>query len=85
MEKVKLLDERTIRLPEEVQKRFELARGTEFGLFFDSETIYLKRVFKPVKEIPFREMAKPFREMAKKERLKREDVADQIKQQRKRR
>jgi AbrB family looped-hinge helix DNA binding protein len=84
MEKVKLLDKGVIELPKYVRDKFRLEKGAEFDLFFDSDTIYLKRVFKSVKEKSFREIARPFREMAEKERLKREDITEEIKQQRKR-
>ncbi|MBM4137755.1 MAG: hypothetical protein FJ241_13135 [Nitrospira sp.] len=82
MEKVKLLDKGVIELPQKVRKRFGLEKGTEFDLFVDSETIYLKRVFKSLKDATFREIAAPFREMGKKERLKIEDVTDEIKKYR---
>ena len=84
MEKVKLLDKGIIELPKYVRDKFRLERGAEFDLFFDPDTIYLKRVFKSVKEKSFREIARPFREMAEKDRLKREDIAEEINQQRKR-
>jgi AbrB family looped-hinge helix DNA binding protein len=83
MEKVKLLEKGIIELPKNVRKRFGLERGTEFDLFVDADTIYLKRVFKSLKDETFREIAKPFREMAKKEKLKEEDVAEEIKKYRK--
>lgn len=83
MEKVKLLDRGVIELPEKICKRFGLEKGIEFDLFFDSETIYLKRVFKPLKDMTFREVAAPFREMAKKEKWKAEDVTKEIKKYRK--
>jgi bifunctional DNA-binding transcriptional regulator/antitoxin component of YhaV-PrlF toxin-antitoxin module len=85
MEKVKLLDKGVIELPEKVRKRFGLEKGTEFDLLFDSETIYLKRVFKSLKDMTFGEVAAPFREMAKKERLKVEDITEEIKKYRKKR
>lgn len=84
MEKVKLLNKGTIELPKYLREKLRLERDTEFDLFFDSDTIYLKRVFKSIKEKPFREIARPFREMAEKEKLKREDISEEIKQQRKR-
>ena len=83
MEKVKLLDKGVIELPEKVLEKFKLEKGMEFDIFVDSETIYLKRVFKSLKDIPFREVAKPFREMAKKEKLKSEDIAEEIRRYRK--
>ena len=82
MEKVKLLDKGVIELPEKVLEKFKLEKGMEFDIFADSETIYLKRVFKSLKDIPFREVAKPFREMAKKEKLKSEDIAEEIRRYR---
>ena len=82
MEKVKLLDKGVIELPEKVLEKFKLEKGMEFDIFVDSETIYLKRVFKSLKDIPFREVAKPFREMAKKEKLKSEDIAEEIRRYR---
>lgn len=85
MEKVKLLDRGVIELPEKVRKRFGLEKGAEFDLFFDSETIYLKRVFKSLKDMSLREVTAPFREMAKKEGLKVEDVTEEIKKYRKKR
>ncbi len=85
MEKVKLLDRGVIELPEKVRKRFGLEKGAEFDLFFDSETIYLKRVFKSLKDMSLREVAAPFRAMAKKEGLKVEDVTEEIKKYRKKR
>ena len=39
MEKVKLLDKGIIELPEKVCKRFGLEKGTEFDIFFDSDTL----------------------------------------------
>jgi len=83
MEKVKLLDKGIIELPRNVCKRFGLEKGTEFDLFFDSETIYLKRIFKSLKDTTFRDVAAPFRAMSKKEKLKIEDVAEEIKKYRK--
>jgi hypothetical protein len=83
MEKVKLLDKSTIELPEKVCKMFGLEKGAEFDLFFDSETIYLKRVFKSLKDMSLREVTAPFREMAKKEGLMVEDVTEEIKKYRK--
>lgn len=85
MEKVKLLDKGIVELPEKVCKKFGLEKGTEFDLFFDSQTIYLKRVFKSLKNTTFREVAAPFRAMAKKEGLKVEDVTEEIKKYRKKR
>ena len=82
MEKVKLRNKGVIELPAEVLERFKLKKGMEFDIFVDSETIYLKRAFKSLKDIPFREVAKPFREMAKKERLKSEDIAEEIRKYR---
>jgi hypothetical protein len=69
-------------LPKSVCEKFGLERSMEFDLFFDSDTIYLKRVFKSLKDVPFREVAKPFREMAKKEKLKPEVVAEEIRRYR---
>jgi|GEM_PF-2173058 len=83
MEKVKLLDKGIIELPRKVREKFGLEKGTEFDLFFDSETIYLKRVFKSLKEKPFSEVVRPFREMAKKEKLRSIDVAEEINKYRK--
>jgi AbrB family looped-hinge helix DNA binding protein len=83
MEKVKLLDKGIIELPKRVREKFRLEKGMEFDLFVDSETIYLKRVFKSLKDVPFSEVAKPFREMAKKEKLKPEDVSEEIRRYRK--
>ena len=83
MEKVTLLDKGVIELPGKVLKKFKLKKGMEFDVFIDSETIYLKRVFKTLKEVPFGEVAKSFREMTKKEKLKPEDVAEEIRKYRK--
>ncbi|MBI4684796.1 MAG: hypothetical protein HY755_06315 [Nitrospirae bacterium] len=83
MEKVKLLDKGIIELPQEVCKKNRLEKGDEFDLFFDSETIYLKKVYKSIKNTSFIEIAAPFRAMAKKEKLKAEDVADEIRKYRK--
>lgn len=83
MEKVKLLDKGIIELPKNILEKFKLEKGMEFDLFFDSETIYLKRVFKSLKDEPFNEVASPFRKMAKKEKLRTEDVAEEIKKYRK--
>jgi bifunctional DNA-binding transcriptional regulator/antitoxin component of YhaV-PrlF toxin-antitoxin module len=83
MEKVKLQDKGIIELPEKVLEKFKLERGMEFDLFVDSETIYLKRVFKSLKDVSFGKVAKPFREMAKREKLKPEDVAEEIRRYRK--
>lgn len=83
MEKVKLLDKGIIELPTKVRKKFKLEKGMEFDLFFDSETIYLKRIFKSIKDKTFNEVARPFREMARKEKLKTEDVAEEIRKYRK--
>lgn len=83
MEKVKLLDKGVIELPEKICQKFNLKKGTEFDVFVDAETIYLKRVFKTLKDVPFREVARSFREMTKKEGLKPEDVAEEIRKYRK--
>ncbi len=85
MEKVKLLDKGIIELPKNIREKFKLEKGMEFDLFFDSETIYLKRIFKSLKDKPFSEVAMPFREMAKKEKLTTEDVTMEIQQYRKKR
>ena len=85
MEKVKLLDKGIIELPGKVCKRFGLEKGIEFDIFFDSETIYFKRVFKSLEDMTLGEVAAPFRAMAKKERLKAEDVTEEIKKYRKKR
>jgi bifunctional DNA-binding transcriptional regulator/antitoxin component of YhaV-PrlF toxin-antitoxin module len=82
MGKVKLQDKGVIELPEKVIEKFKLEKGMEFDLFVDSETIYLKRIFKSLKDVPFREVAKPFREMAKKEKLKPEVIAEEIRRYR---
>lgn len=82
MEKVKLSNRGVIELPKRVREKFGLERGMEFDLFFDSDTIYLKRIFKSLKDVPFREVAKPFREVAKKEKLKPEVVAEEIRRYR---
>lgn len=83
MEKVKLQDKGIIELPRKVREKFGVEEGMEFDLFFDSETIYLKRVFKSLKDKSFNEIVRPFREMAKKEKLKAIDVAEEIKKYRK--
>ena len=83
MEKVKLLDKGNIELPKNLLEKFGLEKGMEFDLFFDSDTIYLKRVFKSLKDETFSEVAKPFREMAKKKDLKVQDVAKEIEKYRK--
>lgn len=83
MEKVKLLDKGIIELPKKIREKFRLEEGTEFDLVFDSETIYLKRVFKSLKDKSFSEVARPFREMAKKEKISAEDVSKEIKKYRK--
>jgi len=83
MEKVKLLDKGVIELPEKILEKFNLKKGMEFDIFIDSETIYLKRVFKTLKDIPFDEVASVFREMAQKEKLKPEDVTEEIRKYRK--
>jgi bifunctional DNA-binding transcriptional regulator/antitoxin component of YhaV-PrlF toxin-antitoxin module len=85
MEKVKLLDKGTIELPEKLCKMFGLEKGAEFDPFFDSETIYLKRVFKSLRDMSLREVTAPFREMAKKEGLKVEDITEEIKKYRNKR
>lgn len=82
MEKAKMLDKGIIELPEKVCEKFGLEKGMEFDLFFDSETIYLKRIFKSLKDKTFSEVASPFREMAKKKQLKVEDVTEEIKKYR---
>ena len=84
MEKVRLLDKGIIELPKRVRDKFRLEKGEEFDLFFDYDTIYLKRVFKSLKDKSFREVARPFREMAKKEKLKTIDVSEEINNYRKR-
>ncbi len=78
MQKVKLMNKGNIELPKNVLERFGLEKGAEFDLFFDFDTIYLKRIFKSLKDETFSEVAKPFREMAKKEEIKAEDVAEEI-------
>ena len=83
MEKVKLLDKGNIELPKNLLEKFRLEKGMEFDLFFDSDTIYLKRVFKSLKDESFSEVARPFREMAKKQDLKAQDVAKEIEKYRK--
>ena len=83
MEKVKLMDSGMIEFPKNVCDKFKLKKGMEFGLFFDSETIHLKRVYKSLKDMTFSEVASPFRKMAKKEKLKIDDVAEEIKKYRK--
>ena len=55
----------------------------EFALFFDSNTIYLKRVLKSLEDETFSEVARPFRKMAKDRRLKVQDVAKEIENYRK--
>lgn len=82
MEKVKLLDKGVIELPEKICQKFNLKKGTEFDVFVDAETIYLKRVFKTLKDVPFSEVARSFREMTKKEGLKPKDVAEEIREYR---
>jgi len=83
MEKVILQDKGTIEFPKNVLEKFRLEKGMEFDLFFDSDTIYLKRIFKSLKDETFSEVARPFREMAKKQKLKAQDVAEEIKEYRK--
>lgn len=83
MEKIKLLDKGNIELPKNLLETFRFEKGMEFNLFFDSDTIYLKRIYKSLKDETFGEVARPFKEMAKKEKLKPEDVAEEIKKYRK--
>jgi len=83
MEKVKLLDKGSIELPKNLLEKFRLEKGMEFDLFFDSDTIYLKRVFKSLKDETFIEVARPFREMAKKQDLKAQDITKEIEKYRK--
>jgi len=78
MQKVKLMNKGNIELPKNVLERFGLEKGAEFDLFFDFDTIYLKRIFKSLKDETFSEVARPFREMVKKEEIKAEDVAEEI-------
>lgn len=82
MEKVKLLDKGIIELPQKMREKFKLEKGMEFNLFFDSDTIYLKKVYKSLKDETFSGVARPFREMAKKEKLRGEDVTEEIKKYR---
>jgi hypothetical protein len=83
VEKIKLLDKGNIELPKNVLETFRFEKGMEFNLFFDSDTIYLKRIYKSLKDETFGEVAGPFRKMAKKEKLKPEDIAEEIKKYRK--
>ena len=83
MEKVILMDKGNIELPKNLLEKFRLEKGMEFDLFFDSDTIYLKRVFKSLKDVTFSEVARPFREMAKKKDLKAQDVTKEIEKYRK--
>ena len=82
MEKIKLSDRGVIELPKNIRDKFGLEKGMEFNLYFDSDTIYLKRVFKSLKEKSFREVASVFREMAKKEKLRDVDVTEEIRRYR---
>jgi len=82
MEKIKLLDRGVIELPKNIRDKFGLEKGMEFNLYFDSDTLYLKRVFKSLKEKSFREVAGAFREMAKKEKLRDVDVTEEIRRYR---
>ena len=83
MEKVKLQEKGIIELPRKFREKFGVEEGMEFDLFFDSETIYLKRVFKSLEDKSFSEVARSLREMAKKEKLKAADVDEEIKEYRK--
>lgn len=80
MERVKIQDRGIIELPKKLLDKFKLEKGVEFDLFYDSETLYLKRVFKSLKDISFKEIAQPFREMAKKENLNSDHVIKKIKE-----
>ena len=82
MEKIKLSDRGVIELPKDICDKFGLEKGMEFNLYFDSDTLYLKRVFKSLKEKSFREVASAFREMAKKEKLRDVDVTEEIRRYR---
>ena len=82
MEKIKLSDRGVIELPKNIRDKFGLEKGMEFNLYIDADTIYLKRVFKSLKEKSFREIATPFREMAKKEKLRDIDVSEEIRRYR---
>jgi len=82
MEKIKLSDRGVIELPKNIRDKFGIEKGMEFNLYFDSDTIYLKRVFKSLKEKSFREVASAFREMAKKEKLSDADVTEEIRRYR---
>ncbi len=53
MEKVKLLNKGNIELPRNLLEKFRLEEGMEFALFFDSNTIYLKRVLKSLEDETF--------------------------------
>jgi len=82
MEKIRLSDRWVIELPKNIRDKFGLEKGMEFNLYFDSDIIYLKRVFKSLKEKSFREVASAFREMAKKEKLRDVDVTEEIRRYR---
>jgi len=83
MEKVKLLNKGNIELPRNLLEKFRLEEGMEFALFFDSNTIYLKRMLKSLEDETFSEVARPFRKMAKEKRLKVQDIAKEIENYRK--
>jgi bifunctional DNA-binding transcriptional regulator/antitoxin component of YhaV-PrlF toxin-antitoxin module len=83
MEKVRLKEKGIIELPKNMQEKFGLEKDTEFDVFFDGETIYLKRVHKSLKDVPFGEVAKPFREMSKKQEMKPATVSEEIREYRK--
>ena len=83
MEKVRLKEKGIIELPKNMQEKFGLEKDTEFDVFFDGETIYLKRVYKSLKDVPFGEVAKPFREMSKKQEMKPATVSEEIREYRK--
>lgn len=82
MQKIKVLEEGEILIPKQIVKKLGIKEGSEFNIFADSETIYLRRIHRSVKDTPFKEIAKPFRIMATREGLTSKDVQDEIRKYR---
>ena len=78
MQKIKVSDEGEILIPKEIAKKLGIKEGSEFNIFADSETIYLKRIYRSVKDTPFKEIAKPFRVMVTREGLTLKNVEEEI-------
>jgi len=78
MQKIKVLDEGEILIPREIVEKLGIKEGSEFNIFADSETIYLKRIHRSAKDTPFKEIAKPFRVMATREGLTLKNVEEEI-------